>query len=285
MSNIDISRAHDFVKGLIATIQSAIGIYNAVQNKDDLTKRSKILQKVAEKLPAIELLLQEVEACFATRTIDEKAWSACGQTLQNPYHSCEDIHDVFQHTFQEFEPRSTRRLWKGHLTTSRKGRTLESLFREIFRELEVLMQRRILTNTRLLEDIKETVEEMAVTIDSNSSNNDAGVQNTNAHAIHFPQGTDRDYLQAVPNEHKADPYASVESAHPGMDFTAAELQTSNETNVGTFFSKIRSQLIRAMDSHGEHILLVLPWSVMEMMRTQYFSDSILLTDHLSSMVV
>ena len=85
---------------------------------------------------------------------------------------------------QQYCANKVDRFFKGAETVlSGKGKTAEQLLADIYGHLKLLMDRRILTNTTLLQEIKKTVDEIfpksGITQNNTHGTNVAGDQNFN----------------------------------------------------------------------------------------------------------
>lgn len=180
----EVSAVFGLITGSIALIEKSIKIYSAVQDKDGLEPK---LRKVADKLPQVEELLQTAEAQYHDGAPEEAAWIRAQETLQRCKNNCQAIHDIFSAIFPQADASSTKRLWKGALTHfGGRGKKVDSLFTDMYEQLDTLVQNRILTNTGLLEGIKATVDELADTGNGNFENSGSGAQQN---LVQHGQGT------------------------------------------------------------------------------------------------
>lgn len=159
MSGLETAAAvYGLIGGTVAVIQTSIQIYNAVKDKSGIPEK---LRKVSETLPALEELLKGAEAQFNKHQPVEQTWIEVGRDVQRCNEACQELQDLLSKAYPEDEASRARRFVKAATTVfSGKGKTAEQLLKEIQGYLEVLLDRQILTNAALLEDIKATVNEL-----------------------------------------------------------------------------------------------------------------------------
>jgi hypothetical protein len=148
----------DLVLGTIEVIKTSVEIYKAVQDKSGIPEK---LKKVSEKLPSILEILQSAEARYKAGQPEEQAWVTAESDVRHCKEGCQDLQDLLKSAYPRADTGKVGRFFKGTGTVlSGKGKTAEQLLVEIHGYLTRLMDRQILTNTALLEDIKKTVDDM-----------------------------------------------------------------------------------------------------------------------------
>lgn len=159
MSGIETALGvYGLITGTITIIETSIQIYDAVKDKSGIPKK---LRKVSETLPSLKEVLRGAEAQFGRNQPVEQAWIEVGKDVQRCNEACQELQDLLSKAYTEEEASRARRFVKAAATTlSGKGKTAEQLLKEIQGYLEVLLDRQILTNAALLEEIKATVDEL-----------------------------------------------------------------------------------------------------------------------------
>jgi hypothetical protein len=159
MSGIETALGvYGLITGTITIIETSIKIYDAVKDKSGIPEK---LRKVSETLPSLRELLRGAEAQFSKSQPADTAWIEVGKDVERCNEACQELQDLLSKAYPEEEASRARRFVKAATTTlSGKGQTAEQLLKEIQGYLEVLLDRQILTNAALLEDIKATVDEL-----------------------------------------------------------------------------------------------------------------------------
>jgi hypothetical protein len=159
MSGIETALGvYGLITGTITIIDTSIQIYDAVKDKSGIPKK---LRKVSETLPSLKELFRGAEAQFNQNQLAETAWISVGKDVQSCNEACRELQDLLSRAYPQEEANRARRFVKAASTIlSGKGKTAEQLLKEIQGYLEVLLDRQILTNAALLEDIKATVDEL-----------------------------------------------------------------------------------------------------------------------------
>lgn len=159
MSGIETALGvYGLITGTITIIETSIQIYDAVKDKSGIPEK---LRKVSETLPSLKELLVGAEAQFNKNQPVEQAWIEVGKDVQRCNDACKELQDLLSKAYPEEQASRTRRFVKAAASVlSGKGKTAEQLLKEIQGYLEVLLDRQILTNAALLEDIKATVDEL-----------------------------------------------------------------------------------------------------------------------------
>jgi len=149
---------YGLITGTIAIIDASIKIYDAVHDKSGVTKE---LRKVSAQMPSIKELLEDAAAQYDAKKLDEQTWLNAGADVKRCHEACQELQDVLESAYPKADLGPVGRVFKnlGNIV-SRKGKTAEQLLKEIHGYLELLKHRRIITNTTLLEQIKEAVEEL-----------------------------------------------------------------------------------------------------------------------------
>jgi hypothetical protein len=159
MSGIETALGvYGLITGTITIIDTSIQIYGAVKDKSGIPEK---LRKVSETLPSLKELLRGAEAQFNQNQLAETAWTSVCKDVQRCNEACRELQDLLSKAYPEEQASRARRFVKATTTIlGGKGKTAEQLLKEIQGYLEVLLDRQILTNAALLEDIKATVDEL-----------------------------------------------------------------------------------------------------------------------------
>jgi hypothetical protein len=142
----------------ISVIETSIKIYDAVRDKSGITKE---LRKVSEQLPSIKELLEDAKAQYDPKKLDAQKWVEAGADVKNCIEACKELQDVLDRAYPKAGAGLVGRVFKnlGNLV-SQKGRTAEQLLKDIHGYLDLLHQRQIITNTKLLQEVKRAVDEL-----------------------------------------------------------------------------------------------------------------------------
>jgi hypothetical protein len=171
----------DLVLGAIEVIKISIEIYKAVQDKSGIPEK---LRKVSEKLPSLLEILRSAEAQYKAGQPDDQAWITARSDVQHCEEACKDLQSLLKSAYPKADANKVDRFFKSAETVlSGKGKTAEQLLADIYEHLKLLLDRRILTNTTLLQEIKKTVDEIfpksGITQNNTHGTNVAGDQNFN----------------------------------------------------------------------------------------------------------
>lgn len=159
MAGIDTALGvYTLITGTITVVDALIQIYDAVQEKSGITKE---LRKVSAQIPSIKGLLEDAAAQYRENKLDAQVWISAGQDVQHCDEACRELCDLLESAYPEADATKRSRAFKNvRNMASSKGKTAEQLLKDIHGYLELLKHRRIVTNTKLLEAIKETVDEL-----------------------------------------------------------------------------------------------------------------------------
>lgn len=159
MSGLDTAAAvYGLIGGTIAIIETSVEIYDAVKDKSGIPLK---LRKVSDKLPSLLEILRGAESQYKAGQPDGSTWISAAADVKRCDEACQELQDLLGSAFPKIGVGRVGRFFKGTGTVlSRKHRTAEQLLAEIYECLEMLVDRSILTNTGLLEDIKKTVDEL-----------------------------------------------------------------------------------------------------------------------------
>ena len=149
---------YGLITGTIAIIEASIQIYEAVKHDSGIPPK---LRKVSEKLPSLVEILKDADnQRKANEPADEK-WIEAGNDVKRCHDACQDLQDLLQQAYPKTDANKLVRIYKAIGTVIKhKGKTAEQLLAEISGCLELLTKRHILKNTQLLEDIKNTVDDL-----------------------------------------------------------------------------------------------------------------------------
>lgn len=163
---------YGLITGSIAAISTAIDIYHAVQNKSGIPER---LRKVSESLPNLETILDSAKAQYDGEKLKQRVWIDSQQDFERCEELCRELRDLLAKAYPEKEESTSGRLWKSTKTVlSRKSRSAEQLLNDIWTYLSILEKKGIITNTTLLQEIKDVVDELSVESGSVSTFNHYG---------------------------------------------------------------------------------------------------------------
>ncbi|KAK4901246.1 hypothetical protein LTR27_001803 [Elasticomyces elasticus] len=153
----EAATVYSLVTGTIEIIKTAIEIWEAVKDKDKLPRQPRV---VAEKLPSIQQLLATSEQQYQLMRLPDTKWATARQNVERCRTGCEDIRGIFDKAFPS-NANAVQRVWTGTVTVlSGRGKKAEELLQDVYKELEVLGQYHIVTNTELLAQIGAAVKEL-----------------------------------------------------------------------------------------------------------------------------
>lgn len=171
----------DLVVSTIEVVKISIEIYQAVQDKSGIPRR---LRKVSDTLPSLLEILKNAEAQYNARQPDLQAWVNAESDVKHCEEACQDLQGLLKSIYPKAGASKVGRFFKGTGTIlSGKGKTAEQLLADIHEHLKLLMDRQIITNTTLLQEIKETVDDIfsksGITQNNTHGTNVAGDQSFN----------------------------------------------------------------------------------------------------------
>lgn len=181
----------DLVLSAIEVVKISIEIYQAVQDKSAVPKR---LRTVSDTLPSLLEILESAEAQYNIQQPDQQAWITARSDVRHCEEACRDLQSLLETVYPKADASKVGRFFKATGTIlSGKGKTAEQLLADIHGHLNVLMDRQIITNTTLLQEIKKTVDEFfpksGITQNNTHGTNVAGDQNfTNTGCGHMING-------------------------------------------------------------------------------------------------
>lgn len=150
---------YGLIAGSIAIIRTAIDIYSAVQDKSGIPER---LRKVSENLQPLEALLRNAGDQYNSKQLSQQIWKEADNDFKRCNELCRDLHDLLVKAFPNEEASKPGRLWRNtKIVLSGKGKTAEQLLKEIWACLDVFAKKGIITNTALLQEIKDLIEELS----------------------------------------------------------------------------------------------------------------------------
>ena len=172
---------YGLITSSISVIEASIKIYNAVQDKSGITEE---LRKVSDRLPTIQALLRDAAAQYQEKRLKDQQWLAVRDTIRDCEETCRELQEVLDRAYPTIDAGRVSRVFKnlGNII-SQKGKTAQQLLQEIYKDLQILSHHHIITETKLLEEIKETVDELfpvsGITQNNIYGTNVAGDQNFN----------------------------------------------------------------------------------------------------------
>jgi hypothetical protein len=142
------------ITGSIDLIKLSIEIYKAAQGKAPSRIRA-----VARELPSIVKLLEDADV-KAQGAPSDSIWNQVKPDLERCRAECAALHTLFENICPANQSNPTQRIWKSTFAIVRGKRSeAEEHLAAIFKTLSVLGTHHVITNTRLLEEVKETLEE------------------------------------------------------------------------------------------------------------------------------
>lgn len=149
---------YGLITGTITIIDTSIQIYEAVRDKSGITKE---LRKVSAQLPSIKELLRDATAQYDAKKLDDQQWVNAASDVKQCNAACQELQDLLNSAYPEVDTGPVGRVFKnlGNIV-SRKGKTAEELLKEIHSYLDRLKHQQIITNTTLLQEIKNAVDEL-----------------------------------------------------------------------------------------------------------------------------
>jgi len=142
------------ITGSIDLIKLSIEIYKAAQGKAPSRIRA-----VARELPSIVQLLEDADV-NAKAAPHDSIWSKVKPDLERCKEGCAALHTLFENACPANASNPAQRAWKTSVAIVRCKRSeAEEHLAAILKTLSVLETHHVITNTRLLEEVKETLEE------------------------------------------------------------------------------------------------------------------------------
>lgn len=149
---------YGLITGTIEVIRTAIDIYKAVQDKSGIPER---LRKVSGELAPLEGLLRNAQDQYDSKQLGQNIWDDTEGELKRCNELCTELRDLLLTVYPKEEASKPGRFWKNTKTVlSGKGKTAEQLLKEIWMLLDIFAKKGIVTNTALLEEIKQVVDEL-----------------------------------------------------------------------------------------------------------------------------
>ena len=171
MSGLETGAAvYGLIVGTIAILKTSKEIWSAVKDKSGIPKA---LRATSDKLGTLIELLESAEAQWekAKHKSAEDAWVEVAKDVKRCNEACKELQELLLTAYPKEDDGKFRRFIKGTGTVlSGKNKTAEQLLKEIHECLDVLVDRQILTNAALLNDIKATIDELFPQSGSNLNN-------------------------------------------------------------------------------------------------------------------
>lgn len=164
---------YGLITGSIALIRTAIDIYGAVQNEAGIPAK---LKKVSDNLPPLQTLLEGAKAQHECGNLDIQVWTNVKEDFEHCEELCKELHDLLAKAYLAEDASKRSRFWTHTKTVlSGKGNTAEQLLKDIWVYLDVFAKKGIVTNTALLREIKDVVDELSLVSGSGSTFNHSGI--------------------------------------------------------------------------------------------------------------
>ena len=166
------------ITGSIDLIKLSYEIYKAAQGKAPSRIRA-----VARELPSIVQLLEDADV-NAKAASDDSIWNKVKPDLERCKEECGALHTLFESACPANASNPAQRMWMTSVAIVKGKRSeAEGHLAAILKTLSVLETHHVITNTRLLEEVRETLEEW--------EENDAGVvhRGTGHNNVHTGSGT------------------------------------------------------------------------------------------------
>lgn len=112
-------------------------------------------------MPSIQELLEDAAEQSKARKLDTQMWLHAEADVRQCNEACQELQELLQSACPKADAGRLDRVFKnvGNIV-SRKGKTAAQLLSEIHGYLELLRQRRIVTNSTALERVKKAVDEL-----------------------------------------------------------------------------------------------------------------------------
>ena len=149
----EASAIFGLITGSIDAIKLAIEIYKAADGNAPAR-----IQKVADQLPSIQELLENARD---TKDEHDGIWRTVAMEVGSCEKACRALENIFDKAFPKEGAGKVRRVWNatGVIFTGKRSEA-EGHMAVIHKTLAVLKGKLIITNTRLLEDLKKAVDEL-----------------------------------------------------------------------------------------------------------------------------
>jgi hypothetical protein len=149
----EASAIFGLITGSIDAIKLAIEIYKAADGNAPAR-----IQKVADQLPSIQELLENARD---TKDEHDGIWRTVAKEVDACGRACQALEHIFDKAFPKEGAGKVRRVWNatGVIFTGKRSEA-EGHMAVIHKTLAVLKGKLIITNTRLLEELKTAVDEL-----------------------------------------------------------------------------------------------------------------------------
>jgi hypothetical protein len=149
----EASAIFGLVMGSIDAIKLAIEIYKAADGNAPAR-----IQKVADQLPSIQELLENARD---TKDEHDGIWGTVAKEVDACEQACRALENIFDKAFPKEGASKVRRVWNatGVIFTGKRSEA-EGHMAVIYKCLAVLKGKLIITNTKLLENLKTAVDEL-----------------------------------------------------------------------------------------------------------------------------
>lgn len=151
----EASAVFALITGSIDLVKLSIEIYRAAQGKAPSRIRA-----VAKELPSIVQLLEDAHGNAKAKTTLDSIWSKVKPDLERCKEECAALHILLENACPANDSNPAQRIWKTSVAIVKGKRSeAEEHLAAILKTLSVLQTHHVITNTQLLEDVKETLEE------------------------------------------------------------------------------------------------------------------------------
>jgi hypothetical protein len=150
----EASAIFSLITGSIDVIKLSIEIYKAAQGRAPSRIRA-----VAKELPSIVQLLEDADS-NAKAASDSSIWNKVKPDLERCKEECAALHTLFENACPTNGATPAQRVWKTSVAILIGKRSeAEKHLAAILKTLSVLETHHVITNTKMLEDVRETLEE------------------------------------------------------------------------------------------------------------------------------
>jgi hypothetical protein len=151
----EASAIFSLITGSIDLIKLSVEICKAAQGEAPSR-----IQAVARQLPSIVQLLEDANET-ARLAPDDSIWNKIEPDLERCRKECTALHTLFENACPRNDSSPAQRMWRSSVAIIRGKRSeAEEHLAAILKTLSVLETHHVITNTKLLEDVKETLDEL-----------------------------------------------------------------------------------------------------------------------------
>lgn len=147
------------------------------------------IQAVADQLPSIVTLLDDAHENGKTAP-DNSVWSKVKPDLERCKKECTDLHTLFENACPKVDSNPAQRAWKTSVAIFKGKRSqAEEHLAAILKALSVLKTHHVITNTKLLEEVKASLGELEENDAGNVHNGTGDIKTVTGNGV-FNQASD-----------------------------------------------------------------------------------------------